>query len=93
MVRGTIEYNNKSQNWGYLSGWGKNKLIEYILNLSSESSSNITKLILKENYYRINSNFDYKLDNVKNLKQLEEEAHKIFDKEKHKIIDFFDGTT
>ena len=60
--------------WGFITGWGGAKLTSYVMSLQSQASANMTKLLLKENYLRINPEIDFweldtltQLDNLKSL--------------------------
>jgi len=41
------------QNWGFFTGWGRQKFISYIMALQSQASTNMAKLLLKEKYLRM----------------------------------------
>ena len=81
-------YDTKYKKWGILTGWGRKKFINYILNLSSKTSTNISSLILKENYIRVNSNIKYPLNNVKDMVNLKSLANKCFLDNKDRIETF-----
>ena len=66
-------YRNR-RGWGFITGWGGAKLTSYVMSLQSQASANMTKLLLKENYLRINPEIDFweldtltQLDNLKSL--------------------------
>ena len=46
-------YRNR-RGWGFITGWGGAKLTSYVMSLQSQASANMAKLLLKENYLRIN---------------------------------------
>ena len=73
-----INYDTNKKFWGFLTGWKTTKLIDYLLSLSSEGVNNISTLLLKENYVRINTNIDYELDDVQHLDNLKSYADKCF---------------
>ena len=57
--------------WGIFTGWGHKKLISYFLNLQSQSSSNMAKLILGERYVRLDPEIeDWSLDGTAHLGNL-----------------------
>lgn len=68
------------RNWGFLSGWGGIKLISYVMTLQSHTSANMAKLLLKDNYLRIDPTIDFwDIDTVRqseNLKSLAERDFK-----------------
>ncbi len=66
-------YRNR-RGWGFITGWGGAKLTSYVMTLQSQASARTTKLLLKENYLRINPEIDFweldtltQLDNLKSL--------------------------
>ena len=66
-------YRNR-RGWGFITGWGGAKLTSYVMTLQSQASANMAKLILKQNYLRINPEIDFweldtltQLDNLKSL--------------------------
>jgi len=83
-----VLYNENARNWGFLRSWGGSKLIEYLLSLSSVSSTNVSKLLLKDNYLRINSDFEYKLDNTSDLDELIRQGNKEFEESEADISRF-----
>ena len=57
--------------WGILTGWGGTKLVSYFLNLQSQSSTNMTKLLLKDRYVRLDPKIeDWDLDSTEYLGNL-----------------------
>ena len=66
-------YRNR-RGWGFITGWGGAKLTSYVMTLQSQASANMAKLLLNENYLRINPEIDFweldtltQLDNLKSL--------------------------
>ena len=63
-------------NWGFFTGWGRQKFISYIMALQSQASTNMAKLLLKEKYLRVDPPIEYwELDEIAyigNLKALAE---------------------
>lgn len=49
----------KKRRWGFLSGWGGVKLISYVMTLQSHTSATIAKLLLQENYFRVDPTIDF----------------------------------
>ena len=39
--------------WGLLTGWGRQKLVSYVLRLQSDASANMAKLLLADGYLRL----------------------------------------
>ena len=74
-------YRNR-RGWGFITGWGGAKLTSYVMTLQSQASANMAKLLLKENYLRINPEIDFweldtltQLDNLKSLAERDFERH------------------
>lgn len=68
--------------WGFLTGWGGAKLASYVMTLQAQASANMAKLLLKENYLRVNPAIDFweldilmQLDNLKSLAERDFENH------------------
>ena len=66
-------YRNR-RGWGFITGWGGAKLTSYVMTLQSQASANMAKLLLRQNYLRINPEIDFweldtltQLDNLKSL--------------------------
>ncbi len=86
-----ISYNKTRRSWGFFTGWQRSKLIDYIMNISSQAGTNISNLLLKENYCRINSDIHHALDDVSNLDNLKSYADKSFLDNKSKIENFLNN--
>lgn len=80
---------NQRHRWGLLTGWGREKFISYILDLQSQASTNMTQLLLKENYLRLDPTIDnWALDDVTHLGNLKALANKDFTENARKIKAF-----
>ena len=76
----TNMYRNR-RGWGFITGWGGAKLTSYVMTLQSQASANMTKLLLKENYLRINPEIDFwELDTLTQLDNLKSLAERDFKK-------------
>lgn len=66
--------------WGILTGWGKTKLIAYVMAVQSQASTNMAKLVLREKYLRLDSAIEdtWGLDNVEPLDNLKALADRDF---------------
>ena len=66
--------------WGILTGWGKQKLVSYVMAVQSQASTNMAKLILGEKYLRLDSAIEdtWGLDNVEPLDNLKALADRDF---------------
>ena len=70
-----------SQNrlWGLITGWGREKLVSYVLRLQSDASANMAKLMLADRYLRIDPEIEaWDLDDIEHLGNLRALATKDF---------------
>ena len=73
-------YRNR-RGWGFITGWGGAKLTSYVMTLQSQASANTAKLLLKENYLRINPEIDFwELDTLTQLDTLKSLAERDFER-------------
>ena len=73
--------------WGIATGWGRTKLVSYFLNLQSQSSSNMAKLILDDRYVRLDPVIeDWDLDDTKRLDNLKALADRDFTQSSEDIM-------
>lgn len=73
-------YRNR-RGWGFITGWGGAKLTSYVMTLQSQASANTAKLLLKENYLRINPEIDFwELDTLTQLDNLKSLAERDFER-------------
>ena len=86
-----INYDVNKKKWGFLSGWERGKLIEYILELSAQSSANMCQLILKDNYLRVSSPVNHDMDKTTDLNNLKAQANKCFLDNQEKINKFLNS--
>ncbi|MCY4567924.1 MAG: CBASS cGAMP-activated phospholipase [Candidatus Poribacteria bacterium] len=81
-------YRNR-RGWGFITGWGGAKLTSYVMTLQSQASANTTKLLLQENYLRINPEIDFwELDTLTQLDNLKSLAARDFEKYAEEIEAF-----
>ncbi len=65
--------------WGFITGWGGAKLTSYVMTLQSQASANMAKLLLKQNYLRLNPEIDFwELDTLVQLDTLKSLAERDF---------------
>ncbi|MCB1173735.1 MAG: patatin-like phospholipase family protein [Leptospiraceae bacterium] len=85
-------HNIQKKWWGFLTGWRREALINLILNSQSESTSNMVKLLLKDNYLRINFNSDKELslDQAKWLPHFKSYADSDFTHNSKQIREFIE---
>jgi patatin-like phospholipase/acyl hydrolase len=75
--------------WGFITGWGGAKLTSYVMTLQSQASANMAKLLLKENYLRINPEINFwELDTLTQLGNLKSLAERDFEKNAEGIEGF-----
>ena len=70
-----------SQNkfWGLLTGWGRQKLVSYVLSLQSQASTNMSKLMLGDRHLRLDPPIDdWALDDTVHLPNLKSLADSDF---------------
>ena len=73
-------YHNR-RGWGFITGWGGAKLTSYVMTLQSQASARTAKLLLKENYLRINPEIDFwELDTLTQLDTLKSLADRDFER-------------
>ena len=73
--------------WGLLTGWGRQKLVSYVLRLQSDASSNMAKLFLAGRYLRIDPKIEpWDLDNIKHLDSLKALATRDFTQQSEAIM-------
>ena len=46
----SVNLYRQSHRWGLLTGWGREKLVGYVMSLQSQSSRNIAELLLGDRY-------------------------------------------
>ena len=75
--------------WGLLTGWGRQKLVSYVLGLQSQASTNMSKLLLRDRYYRLDPEIEtWDLDDTKHLGSLRSLAAKDFTYHSNQIEEF-----
>ena len=70
-----------SQNrlWGLITGWGREKLVSYVMRLQSDASANMAKLLLADRYLRIDPEIEaWDLDDIEHLDNLKALAARDF---------------
>ena len=78
-----------SQNkfWGLLTGWGRQKLVSYVLSLQSQASTNMSKLILGDRHLRLDPQIDdWALDDAARLPNLKALADRDFTSRSEDIL-------
>ncbi len=81
----------KYRKWGFLTGWGGQKIISYLLTVQSQTAAEMTRALLKENYLRLNPAIDFwELDGVVQLAHLKSLADGDFARFASEIETFID---
>lgn len=69
----------QSRAWGLLTGWGIRKLATYMLGLQSQTSTNMTKLLLEDRHLRLDPEIkSWTLDNIEHLQNMKALADRDF---------------
>ena len=75
----SVNLYRQSRRWGLLTGWGREKLVGYVMSLQSQSSKNIAELLLEDRYVRLDPEIeDWGLDDTDNLGSLKALANRDF---------------
>ena len=83
-----------AKTWGFLTGWEKTKLVDFLMSCQTKFPQNVLSLIAPERILRINPDIDnYELDNYENVPTLIELAKAEFTRDNTKISTFFDLET
>ena len=82
-----IKMYGHGSSWGILTGWGRTKLVSYFLNLQSQSSTNMAKLLLGSRYVRLDPEIeDWGLDSTEPLGNLKALATDNFTRRSEDIL-------
>ena len=75
----SVSLYRQSGRWGLLTGWGREKLVGYVMSLQSQASKNIAELLLEERYVRLDPEIEnWGLDDTENLDNLKALANRDF---------------
>ena len=67
----SVNLYRKSKRWGLITGWGRRKLVAYVLGLQSQASSNMAQLLLADRYLRLDPEIEaWDLDDTQHLDNL-----------------------
>ena len=65
--------------WGLITGWGREKLVSYVLRLQSDASANMAQLLLGDRYLRLDPEIEtWALDDIGHLDSLKALATRDF---------------
>ena len=69
----------KRRFWGLFTGWGREKLVSYVLRLQSNASANMAKLLLGDRYLRLDPEIEaWGLDDTGHMDSLKALAARDF---------------
>lgn len=75
--------------WGLLTGWGRQKLVSYVLGLQSQASTSMSKLLLGDRYFRLDPKIETgDLDDTDHLDNLKSLAARDFTHKSRQIEEF-----
>ena len=78
-----------SKNWGYLTGWKKTKLIDFVMSCQTKFPQNVLELINKEGIFRVNPQIEKcDFDEFEKIPYLKSLAESEFTKTNEKIKKF-----
>ncbi len=67
----SVNLYRKSRRWGLLTGWGRRKMVAYVLALQSQASANMAQLLLADRYLRLDPEIEaWDLDDTQHLDNL-----------------------
>ena len=82
---------SKIRHWGLGTGWGRLKLVDFMMSCQVDFPQNSLELIDSEMILRINPDINFcKLDDCEKINILQAEADKLFTKKNKKISKFLD---
>ena len=82
----------RHKHWGILTGWERQKLVAYFLNLQSQASANMSGLLLQDRYLRLDPEIDdWPLDDTKHLGNLKALADRDFTRNSGQISAYIKG--
>ena len=85
----STDFYRRSKFWGLLTGWGRKKLVSYVLNLQSQASTNMTKLLLGDRHLRLNPDIEsWQLDDVECIETMKAIADRDFTHRSREIEEF-----
>ena len=75
----SVNFYSRNRLWGFITGWGREKLVSYVLRLQSDASANMAKLLLADRYLRLDPEIeDWDLDDTGHLDNLKALATRDF---------------
>ena len=75
----SVNLYSRNRLWGLFTGWGREKLVSYVLRLQSDASANMAKLLLADRYLRMDPEIEaWGLDDIEHLTNLKALATRDF---------------
>lgn len=75
----SVNLYSENRLWGLITGWGREKLVSYVLRLQSDASANMAKLLLTDRYLRMDPEIEaWDLDDIEHLGNLKALATRDF---------------
>ena len=75
----SVNLYSESRLWGLITGWGREKLVSYVLRLQSDASANMAQLLLTDRYLRMDPQIEaWDLDDIEHLGNLKALATRDF---------------
>ena len=75
----SVNLYSENRLWGLITGWGREKLVSYVLRLQSDASANMAKLLLTDRYVRMDPEIEaWDLDDIEHLANLKALATRDF---------------
>ena len=83
----TASFFTEGGSWGLLTGWGGVKLVNYVLGLQSQASTNMARLLLGDRHIRLDPEIQsWKLDDMTHLQTLKALAGRDFSEHGEAIL-------
>ena len=83
----SVNLYSRNRLWGFVTGWGRQKLVSYFLKLQSEASANMAELLIGDRYLRIDPEIEaWDLDDIKPLDNLKALAARDFTRHSEVIM-------
>ena len=75
----SVNLYSENRLWGLITGWGREKLVSYVLRLQSDASANMAKQLLTDRYVRMDPEIEaWDLDDIEHLANLKALATRDF---------------
>ena len=83
----SANFYSRRRAWGLLTGWGRQKLVSYVLGLQSQASTNMARLLLGDRLLRLDTPIgSWKLDDTKHLMTMKALADRDFVRNSEAIL-------